>query len=185
MWQDVPRWQGIVPESCLTLILKRQISPSCVWYSTVQYVDTDACRVCVRWHAGVVARIVFLRLRHDQFAGIAPVSNSHTTTHVIVDHPCLVVPKHVNRRLRAFPQETRELQGAAGLDKLVWPTQNFSSCLWNNTAHKAKTFHTNHCDTPVPNNQNNHFNSFFYGRSSSVSHPGSILMTFFVFSNKL
>jgi hypothetical protein len=85
--------------------------------------------MCIRWHTGVVARIVLLRLLHDQFTGIAPVSDPHPTTQVIVDHPFLVVPEYVNRWLCALLQEASEPQRAAGLHELVWPTYNFSPCL--------------------------------------------------------
>ena len=84
--------------------------------------DTDAGRMRIGWHAGVVARIVLVGFGHYQFAGIAAMADTNATSLVIVDHPILVVPEHVRWRLRTLPQQTRESQRATGFDKLVWPT---------------------------------------------------------------
>jgi hypothetical protein len=92
--------------------------------------DTDAGRMRIGWHAGVVARIVLMRFGHYQFAWIATMSYPDPTSHVIVDHPILVVPEHINRRLRTLLQQTRESQRATRLDKLVWPTHDLCPGLW-------------------------------------------------------
>jgi hypothetical protein len=82
--------------------------------------DTDAGRMRIGWHAGVVARVVLLRFGHYKIARIATMSDPNPTSHVIVDHPILVVPEHIHRRLCALLQQTRESQRATRLDKLVW-----------------------------------------------------------------
>lgn len=106
---------------------------------TVQDVHGDAGRSRVGRCTRVVPGVVLLGTGDDQLTSGSFLGHDHAAfIIVVVDHPLVVVPEHVHRRLRASLQSANEPQLTAAAQMQVWGPCDVCHGLWNNVKFKIK-----------------------------------------------